>query len=133
MRTTSSKRSTGTPDSAEYNTGPRCCADGAKTCELTPPSTRCTLSSLLPCRPRREDGVFLPTIRRLGQRNPEAPRRELIPRRENAVVQTCRRLVRRAASCFVVILLLAFGRSVWAQDLSDPVIAAQGGNPTGML
>lgn len=77
--------------------------------------------------------MFLPTIRRLGQCNPEAPRRELISGRENAVVQTCRRPVRRAASCFVVILLLAFGRSVWAQDLSDPVIAAQGGNPTGML
>ncbi|HKV48845.1 MAG TPA: tetratricopeptide repeat protein [Candidatus Acidoferrales bacterium] len=57
-----------------------------------------------------------------------------MPRHKNTATKTHRGLLKSAARCFVVILLLAInGSAVCAQDLSDPVVVSQGGNPTGML
>jgi len=74
--------------------------------------------------------VFLPTIRESLQHD-----RGLINRTKPATPGACECISRGPTNCLLALFLLLWcpALSVWAQDISDPVIASQGGNPRGML
>ncbi len=86
--------------------------------------------------PEREDGVSLPIIRRLDQCVLRAPNceRGFVTRSITVVSRGCERIFFGATNLVVpLLLLLCAAPFAHAQDVSDPVIASQGGNPTGML